>query len=365
MRVLGFGTYELSRHPRAGVILSGLRAHGDEVVEINEPLGFSTAERVAMLTTPWLAYRLICRVLVRWASLARRCVQARRGDRFDAVLVGYLGHFDVLLARVLFPRGRIVLDLLVFAADTARDRGVTGRLKLLMLQALDRLAIRCADVVVVDTAEHLELLAEPDRGKGVVVAVGASEAWFQAASVAWRPTGAMRVAFFGLFTPLQGAPVIGEALAMLSDRTDMVVTMIGTGQDYARTRALASVNPSVTWLEWVDGGDLPRVIAAHDLCLGIFGTSTKGMRVVPNKVYQAAAAGCAIITSDTPAQRRVLGEAASYVPAGDPVALAEALGSLAADPSRVQAMGIAARRRASANFRASAIVEPLRDRLVT
>ena len=43
MRVLGFGTYDAERHPRIGVILDGLREHGDEVVEANVPLGFDTA----------------------------------------------------------------------------------------------------------------------------------------------------------------------------------------------------------------------------------------------------------------------------------------------------------------------------------
>ena len=53
--------------------------------------------------------------------------------------------------------------------------------------------------------------------------------------------------------------------------------------------------------------------------------------MVPNKVFQGAAAGCAVVTSDTAPQRRVLGDAAVLVPPGDPAALAEALRSLAAD----------------------------------
>jgi glycosyltransferase involved in cell wall biosynthesis len=363
VRVLGFGTYELTKHPRSGIILDGLRAHGDDVVEINEPLGFSTAERVEMLAKPWLIYRLVARILARWAGLGRRSLRARRGEPFDAILVGYLGHFDVLLARMLFPRGRIVLDQLIFAADTARDRGVMGGPRLRLLAALDRLAVRCADVVIVDTQEHLGLLAEEDRPKGVVVAVGASEAWFRASAVAWRPGGVMRIVFFGLFTPLQGTPVIGEALAMLADRTDIAVTMIGTGQDYDLTRSLAAANTSVSWLDWVEAGELPRMIAAHDVCLGIFGTSPKAQRVVPNKVYQAAAAGCAIITSDTAAQRRMLGDAATYVPAGDAIALVKVLRALAEDDKRVRTLGMAARGIAAARFKASAIVEPLRVRL--
>ena len=67
------------------------------------------------------------------------------------------------------------------------------------------------------------------------------------------------------------------------------------------------------------------------MCLGIFGTGDKAQRVVPNKVFQGAAAGCAIVTSDTAPQRRALGEAAVLVPPGDPGELAGALRQLAAD----------------------------------
>lgn len=45
MHVVGFGTYDRKKHPRVGILLDGLRQLGDEVTEINAPLGFSTTER--------------------------------------------------------------------------------------------------------------------------------------------------------------------------------------------------------------------------------------------------------------------------------------------------------------------------------
>ena len=364
MRVLGFGTYDLSTHPRPGVILDGLRSCGDDVVELNEPLGFSTAERVAMLGKPWLAYRLVLRLLARWASLIRRSVGLRRGAGYDVVIVGYLGHFDIVLARLLYPRSRIVLDLMIFAVDTARDRGTSSKPKLRLLAALDAFAARCADVVALDTEEQLELLGRSARHKGVVVPVGASAQWFAAAEHRGADTvESLRVVFFGVYTPLQGATVIGHALARLAHRADIEVTMIGTGQDYAATRAAAHGNTHVTWVNWLDSHELARTVAAHHVCLGIFGDSAKAQRVVPNKVYQGAAAGCAILTSDTPPQRRMLGSAAAYVRAGDPVALAEALVSLADDRARTADLQAAARSLAKERFTAEKVAAPLRARL--
>lgn len=61
MRIVGFGMYNCQRHPQVGILLDGLRQFGDEVTELNEPLGFSTAERVAKLYwqvsgSPWVGY---------------------------------------------------------------------------------------------------------------------------------------------------------------------------------------------------------------------------------------------------------------------------------------------------------------------
>src|SRR5688500_16894172 len=123
MRLLALGTYELNRHPRFGVLLHGLRSAGHDVTEVNVPLELSTAERVRILQRPWRLGTLVLRLLRSWLTLVTGSFRARRRTRPEAVLVGYLGHFDVVLARLLFPRTTVVLDHLIFAADTARDRG--------------------------------------------------------------------------------------------------------------------------------------------------------------------------------------------------------------------------------------------------
>lgn len=364
MRILGFGTYDADTHPRSGIILEGFRAHGDEVIELNEPLGLSTAERVTMLGKPWLAYRIALRLIGRWGRLVRRSWKVR-GRRFDLIFVGYLGHFDVVLARVLFPSRRIALDLLIFAADTARDRGVTGGYRLRLLAALDRLAIVCSNLVLLDTEAEVELLPSRARDKAVVAPVGASPAWFTAGENRRPPSAdGLRVVFFGLFTPLQGAPVIGGALALLSERPDIFVTMIGNGQDYAATRRLVGDLPNVNWTDWVDAADLPRIVAEHDVCLGIFGTSAKAARVVPNKVFQGAAAGCAIVTSDTAPQRDLLGAAALFVPPGDPAALAGILRTLADERTLLAELKSRARSVATERFSPPKVIGPLRSLLV-
>jgi len=94
--------------------------------------------------------------------------------------------------------------------------------------------------------------------------------------------------------------------------------MAGRGQELTHTKELAGDSPAVEWIDWVERDELPALVFEHDICLGIFSPGAKGMRVIPNKVFQGAAAGCAIITSDSVSQREALGDAARFVEPGDP-----------------------------------------------
>jgi glycosyltransferase involved in cell wall biosynthesis len=366
MRTIIFGTYDTSMHPRIATIAEGLAARGFDVAECNIPLGLTTADRVDMLAKPWKAGGLVVRLGQRWLALAAK---ARRLGRPDAVVVGYLGHFDVRLARLLYRRGRvpIVLDHLISAAGTARDRRIGGSaLKQRLLTLIDAAALSAADIVLVDTEEHLEIVPEKYRSKAIVVPVGAPTPWHAAARELPAEADSsepLKVVFYGLYTPLQGTPVIGEALGRIAG-APIEVTMIGGGQDAAETKRAAAANQSVRWLDWVPAAELPALVAAHDVCLGIFGTGDKALRVVPNKVFQGAAAGCAVITSDTAPQRRVLGDAAVLVPPGDPPALADALLQLADDREALLKRRHAARQLAAERFTPEQVVEPLAERLL-
>ena len=357
--MLFFGTYDARLHPRVAVLMEGFAALGDDVTECNEPLGLDTSWRLKVLQRPWLLPVLLARVARAWWRLWRR---AGRLDRPDALVVGYMGHFDVHLGRRLWPRVPLVLDHLVFAADTAADRRIDPGLRTRILKVVDRAAIEAADVPCIDTDEHRELLPLDSRERAVVVPVGAPSAWFRMPEN--RPVPPLRVVFFGLYTPLQGAPVIGRAIARLADDgAEIEFTMIGRGQDYAHTRAAAGGAPIARWLEWVDPAELPSRIADHDVCLGIFGTGPKARRVVPNKVFQGAAAGCAIVTSDTLPQRAMLASGAVFVPPGNVASLAAALLGLVEDTGRLSELRRAAHRRAEEAFRPAVVVSPLRQRL--
>jgi len=400
VRWLVFGSYDVSRHPRVGVLVQGLRAAGDQVEELNVPLSVDTAARVAALRQPWRLPLVAGKLARCWLLLAlrsrrhRRAIRRGSAEAVHGVLVGYLGHFDVHLARWLFRGTPIVLDHLVSAAGTARDRHLVerGGLRDRLLRIVDDAALRQADIAVVDTEENLASLPAHARDRGVVVPVGAGTEWFAAGGRAnlaaaggvtstggdgaagkdggttWdgaphAAPGRLRVVFVGLYTPLHGTVTVGTALALLADDPRIEVTMVGTGQDLPACRRAAAGNPRVTWYSWIPAAELPRCVASHHVALGIFGDTDKALRVVPTKVFQGAAAGCAVVTSDTVPQRRALGDAAVFVPPGDPETLAAALRGLADDPDRVARLRAAARRRAAERFAPVTVVAPLRHRL--
>ena len=364
---MGWGNYNVDRHPRVGIILDGLRDAGDHVVEINRPTRATTERRVRALTDPRTILSPIKTLSQSWWRLWRRARHERKGRAYDAMLIGYMGHFDVIVARMLFPRTTIVLDHLIFAADTARDRGEGGSLLRALLTVLDRWAIASASIVMVDTEEHFAALPKRARRKGVVVPVGARGEWIAAAEarVPRKAQAPLSVVFYGHFTPLQGAPVITEALRILDARGVKVrATMIGSGQDHESARALAGDAP-IDWVDWVEPHELPALVATHDVCLGIFGTSNKAHNVVPNKVYQGLAAGCVVVTSDTAPQRRALDDVPTFVPPGDPEALADALADLAAaKPGVIASRGRASAALAQARFSPLGVATPVRDALL-
>jgi glycosyltransferase involved in cell wall biosynthesis len=105
-------------------------------------------------------------------------------------------------------------------------------------------------------------------------------------------------------------------------------------------------------VDWVEYDRLPAELHGAGCALGIFGTSAKAARVIPNKAFQALACGVPLVTADTPAARELLrdGESALLVPPGDPEALADAVRRLVEDDlaERVAAGGLATyRERAS------------------
>jgi glycosyltransferase involved in cell wall biosynthesis len=319
MRVLYFGTYE-REYPRNAQVISCLRRAGVTVDERHVSVWDGRREN-------WSAG---VGAAARLGAAELRLLKPPATE-FDALVVGYPGHFDLPAARVAARGKPIVFNPLVSLSDTLVDdraRFRPGSPAARALAAVDRRALRAASVVVADTradADHLAELAGLAPERVEVAFVGAEERLF---TPDWQPADPFTVLFVGKLIPLHGLETILDAARAVPE---LAFRLVGSGQ----LEHLVENRPSnVEWHQWIEYDQLPGELHRAGCALGIFGTSDKARRVIPNKAFQALACGTPLVTADTPAARELLvdGESALLVPPGNADALAGALRRLSQDP---------------------------------
>ena len=327
LRVSYFGTYERA-YPRNAQVISCLRDAGVEVEE--EHVAVWDDLREGWTAGPGRAARL---------ALAEARLFTRH-PRADAFIVGYPGHFDLPAAKRAARGQPVVFNPLVSLTDTLvgdRGRFRPGSLAARALERVDRHAFRSADLVVADTETHARFLGQLSGRDDIAVCfVGAEDRLFRPE---WRPPEKFSVLFVGKLIPLQGVDTI---LAAARAAPEIDFRVVGSGQLEALLRARP---PNVEHVPWVEYQELPRELAATGCALGIFGTTAKAARVIPNKAFQALACGTPLITADTPASRELLvnGESALLIRPGDPSALAAAVRRVATDAELTRSIGAAGR----------------------
>lgn len=355
-RVCHFGSFPTSpEYGRNRAIASALEAAGWSVIECRVANRASAGAAIRRGGGFSSLLRLAADAFRRFGALAR---QHRHTPEYDAMVVGYPAHIDILLAYFLtrLRRRPLVMDAFLGLYDSAvRDRGMIAvrHPMAIALWGWEWLALRLPDAVLVDTPEHAHLLSR-DYSLGeehlIDVPVGIDEEL-------WQPDAlpplaeSFRVFSWGTFIPLHGMHVVAAAAARLADSTTPIsLQVIGDGQTASEfADALPSSNTGAR-IEWQRGFvDLALIRDAAQrahCCLGIFGASAKAERVIPYKVCEALALGRPVITADTPASRRVLEDGASalLIPADSPQALAAAIDRLARDRSLCERLALGGRR---------------------
>ena len=390
--IVWWGTYDKGK-PRTRILLRGLRESGVDVMECHRDVWGAIADK-SQVKAGWTRVCLLVRWLSAYPALVLRYLLL---PPHDVVMVGYLGHLDVL---VLWPfarlRGaRIAWDAFLSLYDTVvEDRALVGHRNPLawLLYAWDWLAGRAADIVVLDTAAHGRYFVErfnlqPEKVRRVFVgaetelfapigpegALGRQPTVRSASRESPRPSrerdqlgwrterlpgqpstsdgssdrhpgpamnsdhGVATILFYGQFIPLHGIETIVRA-ARLSQGKPWRWILIGRGQEEERIGDELRRHPldNLEWIPWVRYEDLALWIRRADVCLGIFGDGAKAGRVIPNKVFQIIAAGKPLVTRDSPAIRELVSAdepGIRLVPPADPHALVCAVEALVADPS--------------------------------
>jgi glycosyltransferase involved in cell wall biosynthesis len=262
---------------------------------------------------------------------------------------------DIAAAR-RFSRARGV-PLLVDPLISAYDKQVSERAKFpetggraRRLLRWEQRLLQSADALLADTDEHAQLFAEVlgvPRTNLHVVPVGAEQPLFTPApSANTAPNNPPEVLFYGSFIALQGPDVVVEA-ARLYRGPPVRWVLLGAGALLGACKKNAHGLANLTFEEWLPYPQLPARIRRADILLGVFGSTPKAQRVIPNKVFQALACGKPLVTCAAPAYPAALRahteSGIRWVPAGDTAALARAVSALASEPARLVMLGTRAR----------------------
>jgi glycosyltransferase involved in cell wall biosynthesis len=155
--------------------------------------------------------------------------------------------------------------------------------------------------------------------------------------------GHAQVLYVGGFQdPVKGVDVLLRALPLLRDRApDVRVTLAGPGEPKA---ALGPLGDTVQWVGWLD--ERAKSVALRESDIFVLPSTSEGL---PMALLEAMAHGLAIVASSVGGVPDVVtaGVEGLLVPAGDAVALADAVAALAEDPERARALGCAAQQRAA------------------
>lgn len=341
MRVCYFGTYERD-YPRNRVMIQALQAVGIEVAECHRPLWEKTRHKFGKFLSPLSLLRLAFQALWVYLRLTARYFSIGPSD---AVIVGYIGQLDMILAWLLtrLPRRRLLFNPMVSIYETLiedrrerSERSLLGRLS----RWADWIACRLSDGVILDTDQNIQYFCRMfglPRERFHRVFIGADERHFRPIRRT-KSDATFQVLFYGKLIPLHGIETVLGAAHLLRSQPMIRFEVIGSGQlsDSVAAQARRLGLQNVRFVDWVDYEKLQERIAQSDLCLGIFSGGPKAGRVIPNKVYQALAMAKPVLTRDSDAIRELFpdGKGIYLVPPADPQALADAILRIFREPTK-------------------------------
>lgn len=318
MKILVFGKYD-AEYSRNAVLIEGLRRTGVQVIEC----------RVSPIGVLWPLRLLAKYIMMR--------------SQYDAMLVAFPGQEVMVLARLL-TRRPIVFDAFTSHYEGyVEDRAIVtpSSLRARWLAFIDKVACTWSDAVLTDTSQHAQYLHKRygiPLPRITAVFVGTL---LQPVTIPERHAAEFIIHFHGSNVPLQGIDVIWRAMRRLWNervRFQMIGPFVVPNE----------LRDRVSHISRVPFSDLATYMTHADVCLGIFGVTSKASRVIPNKVFEAITAGRPVITGDSPAIRELLDdESAVLVPMGDADALARAIISLRDDAMRRDAIVTHAHQRLS------------------
>ena len=164
------------------------------------------------------------------------------------------------------------------------------------------------------------------------------------------PPGRKVVVYLGLLAEYQGIDLLLQAAVhLLKARSDVHFLIMGfpSVEHYQKMAGRLGLAEHVTFPGRIPYEEAPFYLALGDVAVAPKISATEGS----GKLLNYMAMGLPVVAFDTPVNREYLEEQGVYVPVGDTLALAEALGALLDDPRRGMALGQQSRERVTRCYR--------------
>ena len=248
----------------------------------------------------------------------------------DAIFIGFMAQPVIPFVRILW-RGKLISDAYFSLYDTFvndKVRTTPGSCSARICEWLDQYMLQSSDLCLTATIEHANYFREKFDVPGAKLErlwVSANESTVPRNTLWPNNDKPFRVFFWGNYIPLQGVPTIVAAADQLKHE-NIEFTLTGRGQTFDTCQAMISERnvTNVQLIDWMTPAEIHKQVSLSHLALGIFGTSAKAARVIPNKVFQALAMKIPVITRNSPGAAELLQDKldAYFVPAGNASALA-------------------------------------------
>lgn len=288
MTICYFGFYN-PKYDRNKILIRGLKENGIAVIECQSSV----------------------RGIGKYVDVVKKHWSLRK--KYDVMIVGFPGYQAMMVAKLLcktpivFDAFSSLYDSMVFDREMVRRKSIRG----FYYWILDWLSCVLADKILLDTNEHIRYFVKTfcvPIEKFERVFVGADDLIYYPKTKSLNRPKDFTVHFHGSFIPLQGIEYIIQAAKMVMG-CHVSCNIVGYGQTLPAMKKLASDigATNIHFIEIMNQEDFLNVsMNEADLCLGIFGNTAKAQRVIPNKIYQAFAAGCPVLTAESSAEKEAL-----------------------------------------------------------
>jgi len=274
MTICYFGIYS-SEYSRNRILIKGLKLNGVHIIECQSNLNG----------------------IKKYFDLISKHHKLKR--QYDLMIVGFPGQQSMILAKfltnkkIVFDAFTSLYDSLAFDRKIVRPRSIRATYYWL----LDWLSCRLADKILLDTNEHIKYFSETFRiskDKFCRLFVGSDNEVIKPVEPNKKEDGFL-VHFHGSCIPLQGVEYILEAASIL-EKKGIEFNIIGSR---IKNRYKNFKTSNINFIDDIPYEKLKYYMSSADVCLGIFGKTDKAQRVIPNKIFEALAAQCPVITGET------------------------------------------------------------------